>query len=146
MLWQVSFRMTIILFTVCAEKTSSAVSPLPEDFYDNFGGDPFTDDAPHNSLMRSVFIRMEQPYGRFYAAMALRVVCTWPHYPKSPGMWWILSFITGKCSIDRALFFNNWRMKTTTKVVKNMLPGHEKLKIYTTKSNLGGVSFVGLYL
>jgi len=75
-LWKVSFRMTIILFTVCAGNTSSAVSPLPEDFYDNFGGDPLTDDAPHESLIRSVFFCMEQPYGRFYAAMALRAVCT----------------------------------------------------------------------
>ena len=33
-----------------------------------------------------------------------------------------------------------------TKVVKNTLPGHEKLKIYTTKSNLGGVNLVGLSL
>jgi len=40
-------------------------------------------------------------------------------------------------------FLNNFRMKTTTKAVKNIRPGYEKLKIYTTKSNLGGV---GLYL
>jgi len=39
----------------------SAVSPLPEDFYANFGGDPFTDDAPHDGFMRSVFSRMKQP-------------------------------------------------------------------------------------
>jgi len=43
-------------------------------------------------------------------------------------------------------FLKDYAMKTTTKVVKNMLPGHEKLKIYTTKSNLGGVSLVGLSL
>ena len=43
-------------------------------------------------------------------------------------------------------FLNNFWMKTTTKVVKNTLPGHEKLKIYTTKSHLGGVNLVGLSL
>ena len=50
-----SYRMTIIFFTVFAGKTCSAVSPLPEDFYSNFDGDPFKDDAPHDSFMRSVF-------------------------------------------------------------------------------------------
>jgi hypothetical protein len=43
-------------------------------------------------------------------------------------------------------FLNNIRMKTMTKVVKNTLPGHEKLKIYTSKPNLGGVRLVGLSL
>ena len=40
-------------------------------------------------------------------------------------------------------FLNDFTMKTTTKGIKNMLPEHEKLKIYWTKSNLGGVSLVG---
>jgi len=48
LLQQVSYRMTIILLTVFAGKTCSAVSPLPEDFYANFGGDPITDDSPHD--------------------------------------------------------------------------------------------------
>ena len=73
---KVSYRMTIDLFTVFAGKMCSAVSALPEDFYTNFGGDPFTDDAPHDSFMRSVFFRMEPPYSKFYAAMALHAVCT----------------------------------------------------------------------
>ena len=51
---QVPYRMTIILFTVIAGKTCSAVSPLPEYFYANFGGDPFTGDARHASFMRKV--------------------------------------------------------------------------------------------
>ena len=68
--------MTIILFTVFAGKTCSAVSALPEDFYTNFGGDPFIDDAPHDSFMRSVFFRMERRYGKFYTAMALDSVST----------------------------------------------------------------------
>jgi hypothetical protein len=55
----VSYRTTIDLFTVFSGKTCSAVSALPEDFYTNFGEDPFTDDAPHDSFMRSVFFRME---------------------------------------------------------------------------------------
>ena len=49
-----SYRMTIIHFTVFAGKPCSAVSPLPEDFYDNFGGDPITDDRPHDMFMRQV--------------------------------------------------------------------------------------------
>jgi len=43
-------------------------------------------------------------------------------------------------------FLNNFRMKTTTKVVKNMLPGHEKLMLYSLKTLLGGVNLVGLSL
>ena len=68
--------MTLILFTVFAGKTCSAVSLLPQDFYANFWGDLFIDDTPHDSFMRSVFFRMEPPYGMFYAAMVLRAVCT----------------------------------------------------------------------
>ena len=49
--------MTIVIFTVFAGKTFSAVSPLPEDFYANFGGDPFTSDAPHDMFMRQVLHR-----------------------------------------------------------------------------------------
>ena len=47
--------MTIVIFKVFAGKTCSAVSPLPQDFYANFAGDPFTDDTPHDDFMRSVF-------------------------------------------------------------------------------------------
>ena len=43
-------------------------------------------------------------------------------------------------------FFNVFTMNTTTKGVKNMVPGHEKLEIYTTISHLGGVNLVGLSL
>jgi len=68
--------MLLILFTVFAGKTCSAVSPLPEDFYANFSGDPFTYDAPHDRFLRSVFSRMEQLYGKFYAATALHAVST----------------------------------------------------------------------
>jgi len=68
--------MTLILFTVFAGKTCSAVSPLLQDFNANFGSDPFTDDAPHDNFMQSVFSRLEGPYGKFYAAMALRAVST----------------------------------------------------------------------
>jgi len=32
--------MTIVIFKVFAGKMCSAVSPLPQDFYANFGGDP----------------------------------------------------------------------------------------------------------
>ena len=54
---QVSYRMTIILFTVFTGNTCSAVSPLPEDFYANFGEDPITGDSPHERSMRQVIYR-----------------------------------------------------------------------------------------
>ena len=38
------------------------------------------------------------------------------------------------------------KKKNTINWIKTMLPGYEKLKIYKTKSNLGGVSLVGLTL
>ena len=81
---QVSYSMTLILFTVFARKTCSAVSPLPEDFYVNFGGDPFTGDAPHERSMWSVFFHMGWPYGKFYAATALCAVLYTPALPKEP--------------------------------------------------------------
>ena len=49
--------MTTNLFTVFAGKTCSAVSPLPEDFYVNFGGNPIKDDRPHDMIMRQVSYR-----------------------------------------------------------------------------------------
>ena len=72
----VSYCMAIIIFIVFAGKTCSAVSSLLEDFYANFGRDPLTGDAPHERSMRSVFFRMEQLYGKFYAATALHAVST----------------------------------------------------------------------
>jgi len=57
--------MTIILFTVFAGKICSAVSPLPQDFYANFGGDPFTDNPPHDRFMRSVFFRLNDHTASF---------------------------------------------------------------------------------
>jgi len=51
--------MTVILFTVFARKTCSAVSPLPEDFYANFGGDLIPDDSQHsqaNALPEQLFL------------------------------------------------------------------------------------------
>jgi len=63
--------MTIVIFKVFTGKMCSAVSLLPQDFYANFGVDPFTDDAPHDSFMLSVIFRLERPYGKFCAANAL---------------------------------------------------------------------------
>jgi len=45
-------------------------------FYAYFGGDPFTNDARHDSFMHSVLFRMGQPCDKFYAVMVLRAVCT----------------------------------------------------------------------
>jgi len=69
----VSYPMTIVIFKVFAGKTCSAVSPLPQDFYANFGGDPFTGDAPHVMFMRQV-----------YTAMALRSVLYMTRLPDDP--------------------------------------------------------------
>ena len=49
---QVSYRITVSLFTVCTGKRCSAVSPLPEDFYANFDRDPITDDRMHDTFMQ----------------------------------------------------------------------------------------------
>jgi len=51
---RIRYPMTLILFTVFAENTCSTVSPLTQDFYANFGGDPLTGDAPHDMFMRQV--------------------------------------------------------------------------------------------
>ncbi len=40
-----------------AGKPCSAVSPLPEDFHANFGGDPFTGDTPDYFFKRQVLHR-----------------------------------------------------------------------------------------
>ena len=56
-LHQVSYPMTLNLFSVCAGNMCSAESPLPEDSCDKFGGDPFTDDRPHELFMRQVLYR-----------------------------------------------------------------------------------------
>ena len=90
---------------------------------------------PYETTIRQVLCRNGASCGLYMTAvpkeprymMNLRLHHRLMHYRQSP-------------------FLNNFRMETTTKMVKNMLPGHEKLKIYTTKSNLGGVSLVGLSL
>ena len=42
--------------SVCRKYVQS-VSPLPKDSCDKFGGDPFTDDGPHEPFMRQVLYR-----------------------------------------------------------------------------------------
>jgi len=127
--------MTLILFPVFARKTCSAVSLIPEDFYANFCVDPFRGGAPHDMFMRQVLHRNGTSCGTIHArttqrapvVMNLKLHHRQMHYRQSP-------------------FLNDFAMKTTTKVVTNTLPGTEKLRIYETKSNLGGVSLVGLSL
>ena len=114
----VSFRMTIVIFTVFAGKTCSAVSPLLEDFYANFGVDPFRGDTPHDIFMRQVLHRKGDLCGTVHTrttqrapvVMNLKLHHKQMHYRQSP-------------------FLNVFTKKMTTKLVKNMLPGHEKLKI-----------------
>jgi len=55
LLWQGSYRKSIIIFAVFAGKTCSVVSPLPQDFCANYGVAPFTGEAPHDDFMQSVF-------------------------------------------------------------------------------------------
>ena len=57
-------------FHSVAGKTCSVVSPLPQDFYANFGGDHFTGDAPHDMFMQK--------------AMALRGVLYMTRLPTDP--------------------------------------------------------------
>ena len=57
--------MTIILFTVFAGKTCSAVSLLPHDFYANFSGDPFTGDAPHDTYVQAASFTPQWGFMRY---------------------------------------------------------------------------------
>ena len=66
----VSYRITLILFTVFAGKTCSAVSPLPEDFYANFDGDPL--------LMTH---RMTTSCGQCFSVWIDRTASFTPHWP-----------------------------------------------------------------
>jgi hypothetical protein len=82
-----SYRMTLILFTVFAGKSCSAVNLLPQDFYANFSGDPITGDAPHDMFMRQVLHHNGASCGTVHNRTAQRAL--------------ILSFITGKCTTGR---------------------------------------------
>jgi len=100
--------MTIILFTIFAEKTCSAVSPLPKDFYANFSGDHISHDSPHDSFMRQVANRNGASCGsvpdrtaqRAPDVINLKLNHRQMHYRQGP-------------------FFNDFTMKTMTKVIKN---------------------------
>ena len=69
---QVSYFMTLILFTVFAGKTCIAVSLLPQDFNANFSGDPFTGDTPHDMFMRQVLHRNSASCGTVHNSTAQR--------------------------------------------------------------------------
>jgi len=43
-------------------------------------------------------------------------------------------------------FFKDFKVKTMTKVIKNMLAEHHKLMLYSLQTILGGVNLVGLSL
>ena len=118
--------MTISLFTVFAGKTCSAGSPLPEDFHANFGGDPFTGDTPDDIFKRQVLHRNGASFGQYMTAL-----------PKEPRYVMNLELPHRQMHYRQRPFLKDFTMKTTTKGVKNTLPGHEKLRIYTTKSHLG---------
>ena len=87
-----SYRMTIAIFTVFAGKTCSAVSPLPQDFYANFGGDPFTGDTPHDLFLRQVLHRNGASCGKVHdrtaqrapVVMNLKLHHRQMHYRQSP--------------------------------------------------------------
>jgi len=111
--------MTIILFTVFARKTCSAVSLLPQNFYANFGGDPFTHDRPHDSFMRWVLHRNDALCGPYMTAL-----------PEEPRYVMNLKLYHRQMHYRQGSFFRDLRGKTMTKRIENMLPGHEKRKIY----------------
>ena len=127
--------MTIILFTVIAGKTCSAVSPLPEDFYANFSGDPITDDRPHDTFMRQVTYRNGASCGAVMDCTSIR----------APGVM-NLKLPHKQMHYRLGSFFKDLMGKTSTKVSTNMLAGHHKLMLYSFKTILGGVNLVGLYL
>ena len=125
----------ISLFTVCTGKRCSAVSPLPQDFNANFGGDPITDDRPHDTFMRQVAYRK----GAFCGTVPDRTAQRAPVVMN-------LKLPHKQMHHRQGSFFKDLKGKTTTKVIKNILPGHHKLKICSTKQNLSGVNLVGLSL
>jgi hypothetical protein len=90
---------------------------------------------PYETTVRQVLCRNGVSCGQYMTAL-----------PNKPRYVMNLKLHHRQMHYRQSPFLNNFRMKTTTKVVKNMLPGHEKLKTYTSKSNLGGVSLVGLSL
>ena len=73
---QVPYRMTIILFTVIAGKTCSAVSPLPEYFMLILG-----------EILLQVTHGMLRSCGKFYTTMALRAVLYITALLKEPWTW-----------------------------------------------------------
>ena len=111
--------MTLILFTVFAGKTCSAVSPLPLVFYANFGGDPFTDDTPHDSFMWSVFFHVLHRNGSSYGLYMTAL-------PEEPRYVMKLKLPHRQMPYRQSSFFTDLKGKTTTKRIENMLPGHEK--------------------
>ena len=112
--------MTIIFFTVFAGKMCSAVSLLQEDFYANFGRDPITDHSPHDRIIWQVIYPNGASCGtvpdrtdqRATGVISLKLPHKQMHYPQGS-------------------FFKDSKGKTATKVIKNILPGHHKLKIGT---------------
>ena len=69
-LLQLMHRMIIVIFKVFAGKMCSAVSPLPHDFYANFGGDPL--------LMTH---RMTTSCGQCFSVWIDRAASFTPHWP-----------------------------------------------------------------
>ena len=100
----------------------SAVSPLPADFYANFGRDPITNESPHDWIMRQVIYRYDASCGTVPDHTAKRAAgvsnLKLPHK---------------QMHYQQDSFFIGLKGKTMTKVIKNILPGHHKLKICLTK-------------
>jgi len=117
-LQQVSYRVTVILFTVCAGKKCSAVSLLPEDFYANFGRDLIPDDSPHDEIMRQVLYRNGALCGTVPDRTAQR----------SPDVM-NLKLDHKQMHNRHSSLFKEFKVKTTTKVIKNITAGHQKLRI-----------------
>jgi len=123
------------LFSVCTGNTCGAASPLPEDYCDNFDGNPITGDRPHDPFMRQVLYRNGAS-----CRTVLNRTARW-----SPDVM-NLKLHHEQMHYRKSSFFQEFRGKTTTKGIKNILPGQHKLQICWKKSNLGGVNLVGLYL
>jgi hypothetical protein len=73
---------------------------------------------------------MERLYGKFFCRNGASFGQCMTALPKEPRYVMNLKLPHRQMHYRQRPFLKNFTMKTTTKGVKNTLPGHEKLKIY----------------
>ena len=90
--------------------------------------------------------RMICSCGKFHTVMALPAILYLTALPKEPRYVINLKLPHKQMHNRQGSFFKELKGKTTTKVFKNMVAGHNKLMLYSLKTVLGGVNLVGLSL